>query len=91
MKVHIPIGDVLLCGSASWAAQIMSDRQLCTRCVKRLDNLLASMTDAQLAKFGLKRAESCANHWHCDPKVAAHACDAPDRSQPCPGCGQEAR
>lgn len=31
----------------------------------------------------------CIDHWHCDPKMAAHICDAPDRTRPCPTCGEQ--
>jgi hypothetical protein len=30
----------------------------------------------------------CLDHWHCDPELSAHACDVPDRTKPCPNCGQ---
>lgn len=30
---------------------------------------------------------TCPDHWHCHPHLAAHTCDAPDRSRPCPTCG----
>lgn len=37
----------------------------------------------------------CPDHWHCNPKLAAHSCDlgrrAPDRARPCPSCGQTPR
>jgi len=29
----------------------------------------------------------CVDHWHCDPRMAAHLCDRPRRSLPCPTCG----
>jgi hypothetical protein len=33
-------------------------------------------------------APSCIDHWHCDPTTAAHPCDKPDRTKPCPICGE---
>jgi len=33
----------------------------------------------------------CVDHWHCDPRAAAHKCDRPDRTAPCPTCGAAAR
>ena len=30
----------------------------------------------------------CDHHWHCDPVRAAHVCDRPDRTAPCPSCGE---
>lgn len=30
---------------------------------------------------------SCVDHWHCDPREAAHMCSRPDRTAPCPTCG----
>lgn len=30
---------------------------------------------------------SCPDHWHCDPREAAHGC-AVSRSGPCPACGE---
>jgi len=32
---------------------------------------------------------SCCDHWHCDPVLAPHNCDAPKRQYPCPECGAE--
>lgn len=30
---------------------------------------------------------ACPDHWHCAPARAAHGCDQPDRTRPCPTCG----
>ncbi len=31
--------------------------------------------------------QECTDHWHCDPLAAAHKCDRPNRTAPCPTCG----
>lgn len=33
----------------------------------------------------------CPDHWHCDPDTAAHRCDQPDRTKPCPTCRKRSR
>ncbi len=33
--------------------------------------------------------ESCPDHWHCDPQLAAHLCNKPDRTRPCPTCSAQ--
>lgn len=41
---------------------------------------------AQLALARGDQVSKCRDHWHCDPTLASHKCDAHDRSQPCPTC-----
>lgn len=39
-------------------------------------------------KLPAEAGDGCVDHWHCDPRLASHRCDGPDRSRPCPSCGQ---
>lgn len=36
--------------------------------------------------FDMAAETKCQDHWHCDPKLASHACEKPNRHFACPSC-----
>ena len=37
----------------------------------------------------IAESNECVDHWHCDPVLAAHICDHPDRRNACPTCHEK--
>ena len=57
MKIHVPTETGLLCGSRAFSAHMNADK-VCSACIKKLERVLAILTDEQLAKLGLHRAQA---------------------------------
>lgn len=64
-------------------ASAWNDRHGCADC-----DAIAEADGDILPPACASHGDSCPDHWHCDPALAAHMCDRPNRAAPCPTCGR---